>query len=161
MLAKVALSAFRLASSTLPFAMLGQGLRGVLSTRLLVSHGGGCPAIPLLASWTLELVTFPLRRCHQDFDAVSGSAVLVVAGFEQRMSLCLKDVMFFTRSQRAPEPARVRAPRVQYRDFRAGHWFAATRGGVIIDWFWLERPSLEHAHHMILTLRGWVATFLL
>ena len=82
-----ALSAFRLASSTLPFAMLGQGLRGVLSTRLLVSHGGGCPAIPLLASWTLELVTFPLRRCHQDFDAVSGSAVLVVAGFEQRVSL--------------------------------------------------------------------------
>ena len=89
-----------------------------------------------------------------------GLAVLVVAGFEQRMSLCLKDVMFFTRSQRAPEPARVRAPRVQYRDFRAGHWFAAMRGGAIINWSWLERLGLECAHRTLLTVRGWVVAFL-
>jgi hypothetical protein len=81
----------------------------------------------------LELATLPPCWCHQDFDVVYGLAMLVVVGFEQWMSLCSKVTMFIARPQRAPKPAQTWAPRVQCQDFRAGRWFATTRGGVILN----------------------------
>ena len=50
-----------------------------LSVGLLISDRGGRPASLLLASWPLDFVTFPPCWCHQDFDVVYGSTMLVIA----------------------------------------------------------------------------------
>ena len=64
---------------------------------------------------------------------VYGSAVLVIADLEQVMVLCSKVTMFIKSSQRAPELAWAREPRVQGQDFQAGHWFAATRSRGVVN----------------------------